>query len=116
MKICSVGTECDVDRGCAVLWLERLTIYSSYHNHLFGIDYDCLTRELRIFLHFAEELDGKSIRITDLIIPFEKDTCLSVIIAKKAHRASIELKLTGEVPPGDLAVLVANGMQQRSSD
>jgi len=75
--------------------------------YLFGVDYDNIKNRLRILPLVPEELWGKEIAIEGLILPTGGDTRLSLKIMQSAvGKATITVEITGELPEGDLEILL----------
>lgn len=75
--------------------------------NLFGIDYDRLNKRLRILPHVPEELYGKTLSISNLIIPGENNTRLDLSIEHTGEGAvNIQLDISGKLPQGNLEVLM----------
>ena len=73
--------------------------------NLFGIDYDATEKRLRIIPHVPKELFGKEIEISNLKIPSQNDLHLDMkILQKKEGKATILVKLIGNLPDGMLEI------------
>ena len=78
--------------------------------HLFGIDYDALDKRLRISPHIPRELKGKELSISNLNIPPYEETRLNLTVKqKKSGTCSLLLEIQGQLPDGDIQVLIPRG-------
>jgi len=82
--------------------------------NLFGIDYDFRFKRLRILPHIPDELMQKEIEISNLIIPSKNDLRLDLkIVQMKEGKASITIKLKGELPQECLEICLPTEQVKR---
>lgn len=81
--------------------------------HLFGVDYDRIQKQVRITPHVPPALYGKDISLDDLILPTGGDTRLSVRINQSTAKAArISVNITGQLPEGTLQVALPGSMKE----
>jgi hypothetical protein len=82
-------------------------------DHLFGVEYDATEHRLLITPHVPRALYGQDISLSNLILPTGKSTRVSVRIHQSSARtAVISVSLTGELPAGELQVVLAGTAQE----
>jgi hypothetical protein len=75
--------------------------------YLFGVRYDRAHELLRIVPHLPEELQGKEISISNLIIPTGQDTRLKVTLeSSQQSQTNITIEFTGALPKGEIEMLL----------
>ena len=73
--------------------------------HVFGIDYDAVTKRLTIAPLLASELRSSRISIEALRLPTAEDTRLSVVITPR-DKGSTEITVTAQPVPKDVSLVV----------
>lgn len=74
---------------------------------LFGVEVDSINKKLRIAPYVPQELYGKEIALSDLILPTGGDARLSVKVKQDSAKvAQISLAISGELPEGDLEIML----------
>jgi hypothetical protein len=80
---------------------------SAIIDHLFGVHYDAIRKRLTIAPHVPPELYGREISIEKLILPAGRDSRLMLHIRQiSPTSAVVRLQLTGELPIGDLRIML----------
>jgi len=79
--------------------------------HLFGIDYDHIEKRLRIVPHVPDELAGRQISISELILPPEGKRRLSLTVHRnKQGSTQLTINIRGPLPEGSLEVFLPEYM------
>jgi hypothetical protein len=87
--------------------------------HIFGVDPDRLRRRLRIVPRIPSELYGKTLTLSNLSLPPRGAGKLSLRIKQeKPGSAKIAIEITGQLPDGQLEVMLpqTNGQTRRALD
>lgn len=82
--------------------------------HLFGVDFDAIRKQIRIAPNVPQELYGQDITLDDLILPAPQNTRLSVHINQSsATAATIRVNISGKLPKGDLLLMLPGAEKEK---